>query len=71
MIKIMKIIITMIIIIVIILLLIIMMMMTIRIISIINWLVLISYNNFIEREYAFEIWIFQIVERAPCSCQRD
>ena len=51
---------------------IIMMMMTIRMIRIINWPILISYNNnFIQREYAFEICISQIIERAPCSCQRD
>ena len=67
----MTIIITMIIIIVIILLLLLMMMMTTRIIRIINWPILISYNNFIEREYAFEICISQIIERVPCSCQRD
>ena len=54
------------------LLLIIMMMMTIRMIRIINWPISISYNNnFIQREYAFEICISQIIERAPCSCQRD
>ena len=54
------------------LLLLIMMMMTIRMIRIINWPMLISYNNnFIQREYAFEICISQIIERAPCSCQRD
>ena len=54
------------------LIIIIMMMMTIRMIRIINWPILISYNNnFIQREYAFEICISQIIERAQCSCQRD